>query len=356
MTDYVDVIKLGRDVEVPDTNRVPRPDIQVLIFIPGGIREGELKRLFGGIKGAFDNGNNDATTVTCDDRAEGNDDKTNMSDFVGSIKREACIKLTPIASFNHSKHDGIHAMFCPGSGTGLFKFEGKNSVKLCNRSGNIKAAINLGTKTEGFTVTSDNRLLFCCTSQQCIKEMELPNGDITETFSTSPLTPSYICTGPSGDIYVTMYDEHDYDVTDDSTRVLVRYDSQGRNKTQCQVDGNGRNIFVVPCKVCVNRSGTQIAVINHVNERRSELVVLDKYLSPILIYTGPSVLTGDALAGYVLSCVVFDTRDNIWIAECYSKTVKLLSPTCEPLQVLLTMETSPWSLSLHGDEVWVGDG
>ncbi|XP_021340229.1 E3 ubiquitin-protein ligase Midline-1-like [Mizuhopecten yessoensis] len=50
MNDCVDVIKLGRNLEVPDISRIPRPDIHALVFIPGTVRDGELKRMFGVLK------------------------------------------------------------------------------------------------------------------------------------------------------------------------------------------------------------------------------------------------------------------------------------------------------------------
>ncbi|XP_021340215.1 uncharacterized protein LOC110441417 isoform X2 [Mizuhopecten yessoensis] len=344
MNDYVDMIVTGRNVEVPQSSRrIPRLDIHALVFLPGAVRDGELERMFGSIKGASDHANNN----------ENKRDKS--SDFFGLIERKSKIKVTPVTSFKLSKHVGVDNMFCPKSKVCWLKCQDKNSVKLSNRSGEIKQAINLGTRSDGFTVSADNKLLFCCTLQKCIKEIALPNGEITEKLSTCPLTPNRICTDPSGDIYVTLCDEDDYEVTDDSTRVLVRYDRWGEEAARCQADGYGGSLFVVPEDVCVNNTGTRVAVINRVSDRRRELVVLDEDLSPVLIYTGPRVLTGDSLAGYSLYGVVFDTRDNILVAECYSKTVQLLSPSCEPLKVLLTMNTTPWAMTIQGNEVWIGD-
>ncbi|XP_021340219.1 uncharacterized protein LOC110441420 [Mizuhopecten yessoensis] len=329
MNDYVDVIESGREVKVPDTNRIPRPDIQALTFSPGTVRDGELKRMFGGIN-------------------------TMSSDFVGSIERESNIKVTPVTSFKLPKDDGIDTMFCSKPGHCWLKCKDKNTVKLLNTSGETLQAVKLETQTNGFTVTSNNRLLFCCATPQCVKKMNLPNGEITEKFSTSPLTPNYICTGPSGDIYVTLFDKNDYKLKKDSTRVLIQYNSRGLEKARCQTDVFGECLFVVPMDVFVNNKGTRVAVINEIRVNRSELVVLDQDLSPLFVYTGPSVLTGRSLSGFKINGATFDTRDNILVAEENSQTIQLLSPSCEPLKVLRAMEASPWTLSLHGNEVWVG--
>ncbi|XP_069141911.1 uncharacterized protein PF3D7_1120000-like [Argopecten irradians] len=344
MNDYVEVIVAGRDTEVPDTARVPRPDIHRLQFQTGNVNAWQLERMFGTVAG------------TCDGKTEKGEEKANTSsDFVGSIKRELNVNISSVNSFSHSQTHGLAYMFCHDSELCFLKCSARNSVKLSDSSGQIKQSINLGTTTNGFTVTKDNRLLFCCTHQNCVKEMQLPNGEITEKIDTSPLTPKCICTGPYGDIYVTLCDNTEYEVTESSTRALARYGKRGREKTRRQNDAYGNNIFVLPLEVCVNSANTQIAVINDINRRRSELVLFDGQLSPELIYRGPSVLTGDTMEGFELAGVMFDSRDNILVAEAFSRTVQLLSPSCEPLKTLLVTDASPRALALHDDKVWVGD-
>ncbi|XP_033746753.1 uncharacterized protein LOC117331898 [Pecten maximus] len=341
---------VARDVEIPDTSRIPKPDIQNLKFLPGIVNGTEVEKMLGTITGEGDD--NITTVNTCEEE----DDKSNISsDFVGSIQRESNIEVTQIKSFQLSQKDEIRYMFSPEPDVCLLKCTDRNSVKHSNGTGQIKHSINLGTKTDGFTVTTDNRLLFCCTHQECIKEMELPSGEIIEKIDTSPLIPNCICTGPSGDIYVTLYDEDGCDVTEDSTRVLDRYNRWGRKKKRCKNDRCGRNIFVLPDEICVNNTGTRVAVINKINERRSELILLDKGLRPVLIYRGPSVITGNVMGGFELTGVIFDSRDNILTTEVFSNTVQLLSPSCEPLKTLMIMDTIPCCMTIHGNEVWVGD-
>ncbi|XP_060078954.1 uncharacterized protein LOC132558411 [Ylistrum balloti] len=346
----------GRDVETPDTSRIPRPDIRALVFIPGSVGDGELERMFGDIKDEGDVANKETLSISCDNNEQEDENKHYLSsDFVGSIFRESNIKVTTITSFKLSISGGIHIITRAKPELCWFKFQGRNSIKMVNRSGKIEKMINLGTRARGFTVTSDDKLIFCCTTQECIKEMELPDGDIFEKIDTSPLTPNYVCTGPSGHIYVTLYDEDDYDVTEDSTRVLIRYDRWRKENGRCKRNQFAKNIFVVPEEVSVNKDETKVAVINRICERRRELVLLDKDLSPVSIYTGPSVLTGVSLARYDIRGALFDTQDNILVAEYYSKTVQLLSPSCEPLKILLSIDTSPCALTVNDDEVWLGD-
>ncbi|XP_069141806.1 uncharacterized protein [Argopecten irradians] len=344
MNDHVEVIMAARDMEVPDIARVPRPDIQRLEFQPGTVSVLQLERMFGTVAGVG----------TFKGKTEKGDEKANTSsDFVGSIKRE--LNVSFVNSFRHSQKDGLRYMFCQEPQLCFLKCEMKNSVMLSDNCGQIRQCINLGTKTNGFTVTTDNRLLFCCVDQECVKEMQLPNGEITEKIDTSPLKPKCICTSPSGDIYVTLCDSIEYEVTESGTCALARYDKWGQKKKRRKKDGFGRNIFVSPFKVCVNSTDTQIAVINDINRRCSELVLFDGQLSPELVYRGPSVLTGDTMEGFELSGVMFDSRDNIIVTEVFSHTVQLLSPFCEPLKTLLVIDASPWALALHGDRVWVGD-
>lgn len=358
MNNYVDIIVAGRDVEIPDTTRHPVPSRHDLRFTSGKVDDDDLGRMFGEVtldgvrRRAF---NFYGAQTACNTRAEVGDTKTSSVDGSSpDLKESDYIKVTSVSSFELSKNDGIDVICCAGSGVAWLKCENKNSLRLSNRSGSIKQNINLGTATCGFTVTSDDRptLLFCCTNQKCVKEMRLPNGVITEKFSTSPLTPRYICTSPSGDHLVTLDNE-----TDNSTGVMVRYDCHGRETDRCEHDENGKNIFVLPPRhVCVNNSDTRIAVINIISRSRwNHLLILNRELCTLMRYTGPSVLTGNSLKGFHLNDVKFDARDNIVVAEAFSGTVQLLSPTCEPLHVLLTLDTSPWSLGIHGHEVWVGD-
>ncbi|XP_060078976.1 uncharacterized protein LOC132558426 [Ylistrum balloti] len=340
LNDYVEVIKAGKDIEVPEFNRVPLPDIHSLTFTPGNVDEEGLGHVFGRIM-------DETAEDICSSESSDVDVATTSS-------KKIFVKVTLVTSFKPSKNDAIGVVCCPEAGNCLIKYQDKNSVKLLNRSRQIEHSINLGTQTSGFTVTSNNRLLFCCTTQECIKEMELPDGDIFGKIDTSPLTPNYVCTGPSGHIYVTLYDEDDYEVTEDSTRVLIQYDRWGGENGRCERNQFDKNIFVVPEEVSVNQDETKVAVINRISDNRRDLILLDKDLSPMLVYTGPSVLTGNSLQGFEVYSAAFDTKDNIVVAEHYSGTVQLLSPSCEPLQVLVR-SPNLCVMTAHQNEVWIGD-
>ncbi|XP_033745607.1 tripartite motif-containing protein 59-like [Pecten maximus] len=84
--DYVEVIMVARDVEIPVTSRIPKPDIQNLKFLPGTVNGGKLEQMFGTIR--RDNATTAMKFVSIVE--EEGDGKIKMSSgFVGSTRRKS---------------------------------------------------------------------------------------------------------------------------------------------------------------------------------------------------------------------------------------------------------------------------
>ncbi|OWF52333.1 hypothetical protein KP79_PYT20200 [Mizuhopecten yessoensis] len=147
-----------------------------------------------------------------------------------------------------------------------------------------------------------------------------------------------------------------------SQRVVIRYDLNGNELNRAQITAKGHTIFVVPRRLCTNKSGSKVAVTNKTADISTHLVLLNEQLELTLRYTGHGkVLYGDVAFSkadeqFCVNDVKFTSTGDILIAEEWSKTVQLLSPFCLPLWVLLHGNVSPTSVSIQNNgHIWVGN-
>ncbi|XP_033754714.1 uncharacterized protein LOC117337726 [Pecten maximus] len=289
-------------------------------------------------------------------------DKTPSSPIstISTNKKKA---IATISTFKHSASMGISSVFTANPGHAWVKCAGQNEIRLADKSGYIKRILRFGTLIRGLAVTPDMRLLVCCFDARCIKRLSPPNYKASTSFSTGNLKPNYVCSTPKGDFLATLVDRMYHDVSHESQRLLARYTESGKEVARAQFDKFGVNLFVLPGQVRLTTNGNVVAVVNETSEESAHLVLLDGSFKLKLRFFGD----GRAIPGekkhsfprrqkkFYINDVDFDSFDNIVFAESHTRTVQILDPSCQLLQVILQEIHIPWSVAVSefGD-IWVG--
>lgn len=273
---------------------------------------------------------------------------------ISTYKRK---NVTVVSTFKHSASMGVSSVCIAQPGHAWVKCAGQNEIRLTDKAGYIKRILRFGTVVRGLTVTADNRLLVCCFEAHCVKKLSPPNYKASTTFSTGNLKPNYICATSNGDFLVTLVERMFHDISHDSQRILARYTESGKEVARAQFDRYGENLFVIPCQVRVGNSGNVVAIANEVNEESAHLVLLDGNFKLKLRFFGEGrVVPGEKKRSsfskthktFYISDVDFDCFDNIVFAESHTRTVQILDPTCQLLQVLLQEIHIPWCVGTYG--------
>ncbi|XP_021341475.1 uncharacterized protein LOC110442281 [Mizuhopecten yessoensis] len=242
---------------------------------------------------------------------------------------------------------------------------GGRELALIDKQGQEQLTLTFDSHVNGMSTVYDNTLLICGVEDRDIKQIILPSGKVTSVFSIGKLYPYHVCKPPSGDLYVTVLDSIDYKVTIDSERALVRYSPLGREKGRARYDRRGDPLFVGPFRVRFSNTEDVIGVINNTDEDNNHLVLLNADLTLRLRYLGNGkVVLGEEKfdtttykpeTKYAIRDFIFHSFENIIICEYFSRCVRLLSKDCVPMCTLLqTQEHIPMSMTMNGDEVWLG--
>ncbi|OWF46296.1 uncharacterized protein LOC110455925 [Mizuhopecten yessoensis] len=242
----------------------------------------------------------------------------------------------------------------------LSSFNRENEIVLVNRRGRVKRTIQLDTLVLGMTML-DSQLLVCCRDEMCIKQV-LQNFQVRTFFSTAPLCPSYICSGFTDEMFVTLTDKTSWSIELGSTSVVVKYSGATcQEMARAQLDRDGDDLFFLPSRICLNKVCRTVAVINYTSPSMSHLVLLDSHMTLILRYIDHNkvILVNQNLPKitekFFITDVRFDPFDNIIIAEHYTKEIQLLDKSCQLLRVLVSEQATPWSLALYSNgHLWVG--
>ncbi|OWF36807.1 uncharacterized protein LOC110441099 [Mizuhopecten yessoensis] len=359
--DVLAVVNDSRNLKDVDGQRKPYPQLAEIEFTRGKVNIHQLKIMFGGTAAEL---NELATLEGAQVVADMTLSVNKSSDFVGTdirLGRELVLEST----LKYSESNYVSAMRNDSYGNSWVKCHGERKISLIDKSGHVDKTVTFYFGVRGMTTTKDNTLLLCGVEDRDIKQVILPSGNATSVFSTGKLFPFSVCTTPSGDLYVTLMDSRDYNVTANSERVLVRYSSQGQEKDRARYDRRGDPLFVGPYRVRVSNTGVVIGVSNLTDKQNSHLVLLNTDLTLRLRYLGNGkVVSGEEKfdtttykpeTNYAINDFIFDSFDNIIIVEVYSKCVQLLSRDCVQMCTLLpTQEYTPVSMTMNGDRMWLG--
>ncbi|OWF35975.1 uncharacterized protein LOC110442287 [Mizuhopecten yessoensis] len=337
------------------------PDLDIIEFIIGKVNTKQLSLMFGGTAAEM---NKLVTAEETDVVANMTLSMNQGSDFVGTLIRQGR-ELVLESTFKHSDSHYVLDM-CNGS-------QGKTWLRCCNakeisltdKHGHVQKSVIFVSNVRGITNVTDNELLTCGLEDRDIKRVILPSGQVTSVFSTGGLIPQYMSTTPSGDLYVTLMDKRDYNVTASSERVLVQYSPQGQEKGRARYDRRGDPLFVRPLRMKISKTGDILGVLNYTDKDNNHLVLLNTDLTLRLRYLG----NGKAVSGeekfdattykpetkYAINDFTFYSFENIIIAEGYSRCVQLLSKNGVLIRTLLpTQRYTPLALTMNGDEMWIG--
>ncbi|XP_060081884.1 uncharacterized protein LOC132561171 [Ylistrum balloti] len=285
--------------------------------------------------------------------------------YTHSSKSIKCdINLTPTCSFNVSS--AAFAMRPAADGNVWLKCYKKDNIKLVGRNGVLKHCVPCNTTVSDILVSPiTNQVLISCPSKKCIKRVELKQDKqfhaTTTVIRTDPLAPNNMCSTMNGDILVTMTNKTSLADQPNTTSVLVKYSSKGKELTRVHKDINGRDIFHIPCNIGISNSG-KVAIINGTAKFKGHLVLLDSELKLERRCIGFGVIISaeeempELPDRFCVNDVLFNDSNLILIAEYHSKTVQLLDPGCVPLKVLMTgCQPAPRSMAVDNDgNVWMG--
>ncbi|XP_021339876.1 uncharacterized protein LOC110441100 [Mizuhopecten yessoensis] len=345
-TDDLAVVHDSRDLKDFDGQRKPHPQHAAIKFPPGKLDSDQLKLVFEG-KAA------EIKALT-----------TLQGVQAGTVIRQ---RKEPVleSTFKHSKSSFVTGM-CYGSyEKSWVKCHDEKELILIDKHGHVDKTVPFDFSVRGMPTVSDDTLLLCGGDNRNIKQILLSSGKVTTVFSTGKLYPQYVCTAPSGDLYVTLTDKHDYNTTADSERILIQYSPKGREKGRARFDKRGDVLFVGPSTVMISNTGDVIGVTNDTDKLNSHLVLLNTDLTLRLRYLGNGkVVSGEEKfdtttykpeTKYAINDFIFDSFDNIIFCEVYSKCVQLMSKDCVPLATLLPkQEYIPMSITMNGDRMWIG--
>ncbi|XP_021358041.1 uncharacterized protein LOC110453424 [Mizuhopecten yessoensis] len=278
-----------------------------------------------------------------------------------SINKKKAIAV--LSTFKHSASMGISSVCTANPGHAWVKCAGQNEIRLTDKAGYIKRILRFGTLIRGLAVTADMRILVCCFDARCVKKLSPPSYKATATYSTGNLKPNYVCSTLKGDFLLTLVDRMHHDVSHESQRILARYTESGKEVARAQFDKFGDNLFVLPGQVRLTTNGNVVAVVNETSEESAHLVLLDGSFKLKLCFFGD----GRSIPGekkhslhrrqkkFYINDIDFDSFDNIVFAESHTRTVQILDPSCQLLQVILQEIHIPWSVAVSelGD-IWVG--
>ncbi|XP_060077022.1 uncharacterized protein LOC132556608 [Ylistrum balloti] len=285
-------------------------------------------------------------------------------DFVGNLlrpRKELLLERT----FKQSESKSITYICFAFDGQAWIKCHKSKKISLTDKHGHVKKTLDFDVLILGMTVVNDQTLLICGEGDRDIKQVTLSSGEITSLFSTGKLMPRDICTAPNGDLYVTLRDEIGFITTRKSERVLARYCPRGREKDRALYDRRGNALFVCPGKVRISNTGGVIGVTNFTAKDVNHLVLLNADLTLKSRYLGHGKIihgedTFDATSykngwSFIIDDFIFDSSENIIICEAYTRSVQLLSIDFVTMQTLLPkQESEPRSISMTGDEMWLG--
>ncbi|XP_069101910.1 uncharacterized protein [Argopecten irradians] len=360
--DDITVINDSQKLEDTDGTRDPLPKLETIDFTPGKVNDRQLKLMFGGTASEME----ELASLQGAQMATGMSLSTYKgSDFLGNVIRQGR-ELVPITSFQHSTSTPVTQMCCSCLCKSWIKCLDQREITLKTKHGQKKKTVKFNSAVHGMTTVNDDTLLICGYEDRDIKQVKLSTGKVTSLFSTGKLYPRYICMSPGGDLYVTLMDQYDYNVTADSERVLVRYSRHGQEKGRARHDGRGDVLFIYPGRVRTN--GGVVGVVNGTDKYNSHLVLLNSDLTLRLRYLGNGkVVSGEEKFDtttykpdtdyFILdSDFIFDSLGNIIICEAYSRSVQLLSRDCVPMTTILpTQDYVPWAITITtDDEVWLG--
>ncbi|XP_069109539.1 uncharacterized protein [Argopecten irradians] len=294
------------------------------------------------------------------------------SHFLDSVIRQG-EELVPVTSFQRSTSTPVTQMCSSCPDKAWIRSRDERDITLRSKRGYREKTVKFNSLLGGMTIVNDDTLLICGLEDRDIKQVKLStgmatslfsSGKVTSLFCTGQLYPAYICMSPDGDLYVTLVDQSDFNVTADSERVLVRYSAQGEEKRRARHDGRGDVLFTCPTRVRTN--GDVVGVINVTDKYNSHLVLLNTDLTLRLRYLGnDKVVSGEEKfdtttykpdTDYAITDFIFGPLDSIILCETYSRSVQLLSRDCVPMTTILpTQDSVPCSITITtNDEVWLG--
>ncbi|OWF34900.1 uncharacterized protein LOC110443595 [Mizuhopecten yessoensis] len=272
--------------------------------------------------------------------------------------------LTPIRKFDVSS--AAFAMRPGVDGNVWLKCYRDDNIKLVGRDGILKYCVPCNTTVSDILVSPvTNQVMVSCPSKKCIKEVVTKQDKhflaTSTVIRTEPLAPNNICATSNGDILVTLTNKTTLSKQPNTTSVLVKYNSKGKELARVQKDVNGEDIFHIPCNICISNTGN-VAIINGTTKFKGHLVVFDRELKLECRCIGLGVTVSaeeqmpDLPEKFCVNDVMFNHNNLILITEHHSRTVQLLDPLCRPLKVLISdCQAAPRSLALNTDgSVWVG--
>ncbi|XP_069101912.1 uncharacterized protein [Argopecten irradians] len=359
--DDITVINDSQKLEDTDGTRDPLPKLETIDFTSGKVNDRQLKLMFGGTASEME----ELASLQGAPMATGMSLSTYKgSDFIGSVIRQGR-ELVQITSFQHSTSRPAIQMCCSCLGKSWIKCRDEWEVTLTDKHGHKEKTVKFNSAVGGMTIVNDDTLFICARGDRDIKQVKRSTGKVTSLFSTGKLCPWFICMSPCGDLYVTLMDLYDYNVTADSERVLVRYSAQGQEKGRAQYDGRGDVLFIWPGRVRTN--GDIVGVTNYTDKYKSHLVLLNTDLTLRLRHLGNGKVVSEEKfdtttykpdTDYFINDFLFGPLDSIIICEAYSRSVQLLSRDCVPITTILpTQDSVPWAITMTtDDEVWLGFG
>ncbi|OWF53816.1 uncharacterized protein LOC110445901 [Mizuhopecten yessoensis] len=344
-----------------DEQRKVYPELASIEFTSGKVNTHQLKLMFGG------------KDVELEGREflQGAQAPTNLihptnrgSSAGGHIMRQG-IELVLQSSFKHNATSYVTRMCGESTGNTWLTCQNEREITLVDRTGQVQKNVTFDTVVISMTAVGENTLLVCGFDEREIRKVSLPSGRVTSAFSTGKLYPNYICTAPSGDLFVTLMEKRSFNVTSKSKRVLVRYSQKGERKDRARHDDRGDALFVWPMRMRISNTGEVLGGTNSTDKSNNHLVFLNSDLTVRLRYLGNGKVvsrkekfdttTYKPDTKYAIADFIFDKFDNIILCEAHSRRIQLVSRDCLPMLTLQsTQEHTPMAMTMTDDDIWLG--